>query len=155
MDVHTLARALVRKLNQKGFDVGTREDELAQVRQKELEKFMSGDKDKARALQLLQSLLEDAIAGGANSIELEYGDEGLEITQFVGNSGIGGVVDDRQLAEELIGLIVERAKLQTESRGMIDWVYRGKSHKIIVSEYDNFGESAFKLLLERPTRKRA
>ncbi len=68
------------KLNKKGFDVGTREDELAEVRQKELEKLTSGDNDKARALQMLQSLLEEAVAGGANSIELEYVDEGLEIT---------------------------------------------------------------------------
>jgi hypothetical protein len=155
LDVQTLDKAFVRKLNKKGFDVGTREDELAEVRQKELEKFTSGDNDRARALQMLQSLLEEAVAGGANSIELEYVDEGLEITHVVGNSGIGSVMDDRLLAEELIGLIVERAKLQNKSRGVIDWAYRGKSYKITVAEYENFGESAFKLLLERPKRKRA
>ena len=155
LDLHTLAKALVCQLNKKGFDVGTKEDELAEVRKNELEKFTSGDNDKARALQLLQSLLEEAIADGTNSIELEYVDEGLEITHVIGNSGVGSVVDDRLLAEELIGLIVERAKLQNKSRGVIDWAYRGKSYKITVVEYENFGESAFKLLLEKPKRKRA
>ncbi len=61
-------------------------------------------------------------------------------------------MDDRVLAEELIGLIVERAKLQNKSRGVIDWAYRGKSYKITVAGYENFGESAFKLLSERPKR---
>ena len=155
LDVRTLSKALIRKLNKKGFDVGTREDELSEVRGKELEKFSTGDYDKERGLQMLQSLLEEAIAGGADSIELEYVDEGLEVTFMVGSSGIGSVVDDRMLAAGIIGLIVERAKLQNKSSGVIDWAYRGKSYKITVAEYESFGESAFKLLLQRPGRKRA
>ncbi|HKZ77076.1 MAG TPA: hypothetical protein VJ124_02045 [Pyrinomonadaceae bacterium] len=155
LDVRTLSKALIRKLNKKGFDVGTREDELSEVRGKELEKFSTGDYDKERGLQMLQSLLEEAIDGGADAIELEYVAEGLEVTFMVGSSGIGSVVDDRMLAAAIIGLIVERAKLQNKSRGVIDWAYRGKSYKITVVEYESFGESAFKLLLQRPGRKRA
>ena len=155
LDVRTLAKALIRRLNKKGFDVGTREDELSEVRGKELEKFSTGDYDKERGLQMLQSLLEEAIDGGADAIELEYVAEGLEVTFMVGSSGIGSVVDDRMLAAGIIGLIVERAKLQNKSSGVIDWAYRGKSYKITVAEYESFGESAFKLLLQRPGRKRA
>ena len=108
-----------------------------------------------RAKHVLQSLLEDATEGGADSIDLQYVDEGLEVTFMVGNSGIGSVVDDRILAGELIRLIVERAKLQNRSRGMINWTYRDKSHNITVVEYENFGESAFRLMLQEPREKRA
>ncbi len=65
-----------------------------------------------QAKQVLKSLLEDAIADGADSIDLEYVSDGLEVTFMFGNSGIGIVLDDRILAGELIKLIVERAKLQ-------------------------------------------
>ena len=101
-----------------------------------------------RAKQVLESLLEDAVADGADSIDLEYVSDGLEVTFMFGNSGIGSVVDDRILAGELIRLIVERAKLQNRSRGMINWTYHGKSHNITVVEYENFNESAFRLILD-------
>jgi hypothetical protein len=155
LDVRTLDRTLAHKVNKKGFDVGTREDELAEVRKKELEKFSSSAHNRERAFQVLQSFLEEAIVGGADSIEFEYADEGLEVTCMVGGSGIGSIVEDRRLAAEIIGLIIERAKLQNKSRGVIDWAYRGTSHRIRVVEYESFGESVFKLLLEKPRRKRA
>jgi len=35
-----LPRELVRKLNKKGFDMGVREEELSEVRKKELERLL-------------------------------------------------------------------------------------------------------------------
>ncbi len=40
-DPKTVDKELIRKLNKKGFDVGTREDELSEVRKKELERLSS------------------------------------------------------------------------------------------------------------------
>jgi hypothetical protein len=42
LDVRMLAEELVRELNKKGFDVGLREEEISEVRKKELERFSSG-----------------------------------------------------------------------------------------------------------------
>jgi hypothetical protein len=41
LDPRDLTRELVRKLNRKGFDVGTREEEIAEVRKKALERLLS------------------------------------------------------------------------------------------------------------------
>jgi hypothetical protein len=41
LDVRVLGEGLVRKLNKKGFDIGTREEELSKVRKKELERLSS------------------------------------------------------------------------------------------------------------------
>jgi hypothetical protein len=39
LDARALDKALVRKLNKKGFDVGTREEEVSIVREKELKRL--------------------------------------------------------------------------------------------------------------------
>jgi len=109
---------------------------------------MQIDKMKKSYLKL-QSILEEAITHGADSIELEYVAEGLEVTLMFGNSGLGSVLDDRRLAGEIIALIVERARLHKRSRGVMDWAYGGKSYRIKIEEYENFGESAFRLMLEK------
>ena len=155
LDVQALDRALVRKLNKKGFDVGASEEELPEIRKKALERLSSEAADKKRAFLVLQSILQEAIDDGADSIELERVAEGLEVTFMFGNSGIGSVVADRALEGAIIGLIVERAKLHNKPRGVMDWTHRGKSYKIRVVEYESFGESAFRLLLRKPRRKRA
>ncbi|MBI5030125.1 MAG: hypothetical protein HZB51_06325 [Chloroflexi bacterium] len=110
-----------------------------------------GRKDAAR--EKLQQILEEAAEGGADSIELEYAPEGLEISTLVGSTGIGNVLDDRMLAREIIGLIIDRAKLENKSRGVMNWILVGKPRNIIVEEYDSFGESAFRLILGKPRRK--
>ena len=43
LDPRTLPRELVRKLNKKGLDVGTREEEISKIRKKELERLLSID----------------------------------------------------------------------------------------------------------------
>jgi len=48
LDLNTLNEELGRKLKRKGLDVGTREDEIAQVREKELERLL-GRRRKSRS----------------------------------------------------------------------------------------------------------
>ncbi len=102
---------------------------------------------KGQALQKLQQILQEAVNGGADSIELEYVEDGLEVSYLFGGTGLGAVLSDRVLASEIIELIVDRAKLEYKSRGVMSWLLFGKQHYITVEEYDSFGESAFRLIL--------
>ena len=105
---------------------------------------------KAQASETLQGIIEEALQSGADSIELEYTDGGLEITYMTGQLGLGHVLSDRTLASELLGLIAELARLENKSRGVIVWTHAGKPYPIRVVEYDSFGEPAFRLKLGNP-----
>jgi hypothetical protein len=107
------------------------------------------------ALQKLQQMLEEAVGAGADSTELKYVAEGLEVMYVFGSTAIGDVTDDRVLASGIIGLIVDQAKLARRSRGVMNWTLLGKQYNITVEEYDSFGESAFRLTLGKPRQKRS
>ena len=111
--------------------------------------------NKTRAFAALQSILEGAVNAGADSVELEYVTEGLEVAYMFGNRGMGSVLKDRTLVSGIIGLIIERAKLQDKSRGVMEWASGDKMYRIKVEEYESFGESAFRLILEKSRRGRA
>ena len=113
------------------------------------------DDQRDKALQKLQQMLEEAVSAGANSIELEYVAEGLEVMYMLGSTGIGDVIDDRVLASGIIRLIIDRAKLARRSRGVMNWTLLGKQYNITVDEFDSFGESAFRLTLGKPRQKRS
>ena len=108
-----------------------------------------------RALQKLQQVLEEAVSAGADSIELEYVAEGLEVMYTFGSTGSGDVIGDRVLASGIIRLIIDRAKLARRSRGVMNWTLLGKQYNIMVEEYDSFDESAFRLTLGKPRQKRS
>jgi len=112
------------------------------------------DDNKEKALQKLQQMLEEAVSAGADSIELEYVAEGLEVMYVFGSTAIGDVIDDRVLASGIIGLIVDQAKLARKSRGVMNWTFFGRQYNITVEEYDSFGESAFRLRLGKPKQTR-
>jgi hypothetical protein len=117
---------------------------------------MRADDDrKEKALIKLQQMLEEAVSEGADSIELEFVAEGLEVMFVFGSTAVGDVIDDRALAGGIIGLIVDRAKLARKSHGVMNWTLFGGQYKITVEEYDSFGESAFRLRLGKPRQKRA
>jgi hypothetical protein len=109
--------------------------------------------DKNEALGKLQQILEEAIDIGADSIELEYADGGLEVCYMLEGMGVGTILADRRLVSEIIELIIDKAKLENKSRGVMGWTHLGKQYKITVEEYENFGESAFRLILRKPKRK--
>jgi len=108
-----------------------------------------------RALQKLQQVLEEAVSAGADSIELEYVAEGLEVMYTFESTGSGDVIGDRVLASGIIRLIIDRAKLARRSRGVMNWRLLGKQYNIAVEEYESFGESAFRLILGKPGQKRS
>ena len=58
--------------------------------------------DKNEALGKLQQILEEAIDIGADSIELEYVDGGLEVCYMLGGMGVGTILADRRLVSEII-----------------------------------------------------
>ena len=155
LDARTLDKELARKLEKQGFDIGVKEEEISIVREKELERLSSEAMNKTRAFVALQSILEEAINAGADSVEMEYVTEGLEVTYMFGNRGHGSVLKDKTLESGIIGLIIERAKLQDKSRGVMEWAMGDKAYRIKVEEYESFGESAFRLILEKSKRGRA
>jgi cellobiose-specific phosphotransferase system component IIA len=110
----------------------------------------AGDDDRTKqARRALRQILEEAARAGADTIELEYANEGLEVTFMFGHAGVGDVLVNRELEREVIGLIVEEAHLQNSSRGSMGMILLGEPYTIIVEEYESFGESAFRLRLQK------
>jgi len=105
-------------------------------------------------LQALQRILEDAIEAGADAVELEYVDDGLEICCTFGNMGWGHVLTERGLIGQVIETVVEKANLEKRPRGKMHIDLFGKQQTIIVEEYESFGESVFRLILKESRRKR-
>lgn len=79
LDEQTLDKELVRKLNQREFDVGRTEAELSEVRQQALERFSARDSNEKSALRKLRSMFEAAINRSAQSIVLEEVGAGLDL----------------------------------------------------------------------------
>lgn len=100
----------------------------------------------------LRQILEEAAGAGADTIDLEYAAEGLEVTFMFGDAGVGDVLVNRELERGVIRLIVERAHLQNSSRGSIRMTLLGEPYAIIVDEYESFGESAFRLRLQKSSQ---
>ncbi len=102
---------------------------------------------KDQAAEYLDRLLHEAVEAGADTVELERVPEGLEICFLKGGSGLGHVLKDQTLEEELIELIVRRAGLENRVKGKMNSDIGGKNCRITVEEYDSFGESCFRLKL--------
>jgi hypothetical protein len=64
--------------------------------------------------------------------------------------GIGAVLIDRDLEAEVVGYIVEAAKVKRKSLGKMQMALYGKEHTVTAQRYESFGESAFKLKINRP-----
>jgi hypothetical protein len=103
---------------------------------------------KIQAIQKLKEILEDAVEAGADSVTLEYVSEGIEVCYMFGNMGLGAVLIDQEFESEVVGYIVEKAKLDRRSQGKLQMNLKGKQYSILVKEYDHFGESAFEIKLK-------
>jgi len=99
------------------------------------------------AAALLQSILDRAAEVGADSVDLEREPEGLEIMYVAGHTGVGGLLENRELEGPLFALIERRAGLRNKARGRFTWNVQGRSRTIAVEEYDSFGEVCFRLKL--------
>jgi hypothetical protein len=100
----------------------------------------------------LQSILERALAGNADSVELEPVLEGLEVCWRVGNTGLGNVVSTAE-GNRITRFIVPAASLERHDHGLMTMEVAGESRKISVEAYEHFGEWAYRLRLA-PARKR-
>lgn len=107
------------------------------------------NKNGPEALEIVRSILEDAMDAKAEIVELEYADDGLEVCFIVGNFGLGATLIDRAMESKVISTIVELAKLHRKPHGKMQIELRGKPHTIIVEEYQSFGESAFRMKLRK------
>jgi hypothetical protein len=113
---------------------------------------MQAEKMNARARGELQRILDLAVEERVDEILFEWASGGgLEVTWMCGNSGIGQVIEDTKLGEEVLGLIVDGAELERKISGNLHWKVQGEERAFKVETYDNFGERAFRL---RPAGKK-
>lgn len=98
------------------------------------------------ALSKLQEIIDEATGTKTDSVEIEYAKEGsLEVTFMSGNIGFAGILVNRELESAIMTLIHERSGMKNTASGMLHWGSRGKNLEILVEEYENFGETAYKL----------
>ncbi len=107
---------------------------------------------KHKGLSEFIKIIELAIHEDADSVTIEYDDEGLEICNWIGTLGIGEILVDRDVEQNLIQYIVDTAKLENKTKGRILIEIDGIEYTINVEEYFNFGESAFKLLIKKANK---
>jgi hypothetical protein len=72
----------------------------------------------------------------------------LEITAFVGPTGTGRVLVDRELESALFRHVDEFAKMGRDGRGTIEIAVHGKEQTVGLQWYDSFGETCFRLFLD-------
>jgi hypothetical protein len=94
-------------------------------------------------------IIDQAVYEGANSITIQYDDDGLEVCYWIGPTGIADVFVDRDYEEKLIEYIIEAADLENKPKGIIETELDGTKYKVTVEKYDHFGESAFRLLIRK------
>jgi hypothetical protein len=96
----------------------------------------------AERQEKLAEILSDAVANGADAVELERDSGGsLEVMFMAGNSG-GGFVLSKEEGQHLIASIYE---VKRKLRGKIRLSLHGKDYLVQVKTYDHFGEDAFRL----------
>ena len=97
------------------------------------------------ALECLTCILRRAIQDGADEVRLEWVEGGLEILFVVGSLGTGELLEDSELAKELMGIVVDQAKLERRAKGTMAWSVKDWAYTITVREYESFGETCFRL----------
>lgn len=98
------------------------------------------------AIAKMQEIVDQAVDDSADAVTIEFAKEGgLEVYFVVGNTGVGGIIVDQTLEEEVMGLIHERAGLEEKPAGLMHWESHGQGLDIRVKEYENFGEIAYTL----------
>lgn len=106
------------------------------------------------AFQYLVGVLEEAVEAGADSVGLEREGGDLMVVQYSKRSGLAQGPVPKELEQALVDEIIDRAGLADTSRGEIQIFLAGRDYKVIVDERDDWGESAFNLLLKKSKRRR-
>jgi hypothetical protein len=98
------------------------------------------------AIAKMQEIIDEAVDAEVDAVTIEFAKEGgLEVIFMVGNTGVGGILVDRILETEVMGLIHERAELEEKTAGVMHWESHGQNLEIRVEQYDSFGENAYTL----------
>jgi hypothetical protein len=101
---------------------------------------------------MLTEILERAVDANAETVVLEYATGGLEVSYMFRNTGIGEILHDRALVEAIMACAWDKAKQARRSRGAFHLTLRSREHRILIRQYDSFGEAAFELRLSKPRR---
>ncbi len=96
---------------------------------------------------MLADFLKTAVEMGANNLEFEYEGGNLLVTALRGQDGVG-IGSLKSNSQECRRLIDEIASLKKRKRVEI----AGVTWRIAVSEYESFGEWAWRLKLSGPTK---
>lgn len=101
----------------------------------------------------LNRIINEAIAAGADGIEFERNRGTLEIAIMFGNSGIGSVLKDRRVIDEVLDEIYERAGMAEKLRGRFTFSCNGEDYIVHVRQYESFGETCYELKFKTPGPK--
>jgi hypothetical protein len=118
-------------------------------RDKNRRRTMAKDQEKSAGHQMLTEILSDAVANGADAVELEY-DSGhsLHVIFMSGTSGAGFILK-REPAGELIDSLWQEKR---KSRGKFRITLHGKDYMVQVKTRDHFGENAYRLTFREAKR---
>jgi hypothetical protein len=110
---------------------------------------MAENQKNSEGHRMLTEILSDAVANGADAVELEY-DSGhsLHVIFMSGNSGAGYSLQ-REPAGELIDSLWEEKR---KSRGKFRITLHGKDYMVQVKTRDHFGENAYRLTFREAKR---
>ena len=97
-------------------------------------------------------IIKLAMYEDADSVTIEYDDEGLEVCNWIGTLGIGEILVGRDAEHNLSEYIIDTANLKNKTKGRIVIEIDEIEYTINVEEYFNFGESAFKLLIKKANK---
>jgi len=104
---------------------------------------------KHKGLSEFIKIIKLAIHEGADSVTIEYDDQGLEVCNWIDTLGIGEILVDRDAEQNLIEYIIHTANLENKTKGKIVIEIDEIEYTINVEEYINFGECGFKLLIKK------
>ncbi len=76
------------------------------------------------------------------------------MVQYTGHSGLAGGPIPKEQEQTLVEEIIDRSGLADNPRGEMYLTLVGKDYRVIVDERNDFGKSAFNLLLKRSKRAR-
>ena len=111
------------------------------------------DDTETKAFQELVRVLTEAVRAGVNAIGLEYKGRDLMVFHQAGPLGLGVGRIPQELQQDVIGELVEKARLARKSRGKMQVSLLGKDFEVVVERYDSFGESAYNLTLKERKKK--
>ena len=110
---------------------------------------MSENRQSSPGYSMLMKILCDAVAMGADAIEMEFDSGGsLEVAFMAGNFGSGLMLSREEARELLESLCKEKQK----GRGKFRIALEGKDYMVQVKTYDHFGENAYRLTFHEAKR---